>query len=122
MIWTPDTGDLTIPQFDNATITIGGRDSRIIPTDFIFGSTHLRYSTASVLLGTKLDEELDLLVLYGIPGQTYEVLLAGLGPVSTTAAGPGKETVKTFDYVRSFSVQVPSETDDDTFFRTATSP
>lgn len=65
-------------------ITIGGRDSRIIPTDLIFGHTHLRYSTAAVLLSTALDEKHDLLVLYGEASQTFEVVLAGLGSVEAS--------------------------------------
>jgi hypothetical protein len=44
---TTELGEITIPR--NCTITLAGRESKILVTDYVFGSTRLVYSTAEVM-------------------------------------------------------------------------
>lgn len=85
---------------------IGGRDSRIIPTDLTFGSTTVRYSTAEVLLSAALDEEREILILYGTPGrnETFEVVFAGLGSAQVQGGERGSTNATTWDVVRRLDV------------------
>lgn len=88
-------------------LVIGGRDSRIIVADLTFGSTTLRYSTAEVLLSAALDDEHDILILYGTPGrnETFEVVFAGLGSAQVQGGEQGSTNATTWDVVRPFSDQ-----------------
>ncbi|KAI0783507.1 glycoside hydrolase family 35 protein [Abortiporus biennis] len=63
-------GQLTIPQL-GGHITLAGRESKILVTDYAFGSNFLQYSTAEVLTHTTIDS-IDYVVLYVLPGQSFE--------------------------------------------------
>lgn len=80
---------------------MGGRDSRIIPTDLTFGGTTLRYSTVEVLLSSALDDQHDILVLYGWPGrnETFEVVFAGLGEAQVLVGDAGSTNMSTWSLV-----------------------
>ncbi|KAG6910916.1 hypothetical protein DXG01_006599 [Tephrocybe rancida] len=78
---TVDTsvGPIVIPKSGN--ITFNGRESKILVTDYIFGTTatHILYSTAEI-------DATDYIILYGPVGQTGETaFLFGNGP---TVSGP----------------------------------
>ncbi|VDB90643.1 unnamed protein product [Peniophora sp. CBMAI 1063] len=67
-------GDLEIPKFGNITLT--GRDSKIIVTDFVFGTddTSILYSTTEIFTWTTIGDR-DYLVLYAQPGENGETVL-----------------------------------------------
>lgn len=64
-------GDLTIPQAVPA-ITLGGRQSKVVVTDYGFGSSSLLYSTAQILSAGKIGTK-DVLFLYGDTDQDHEI-------------------------------------------------
>ncbi|TDL19485.1 glycoside hydrolase family 35 protein [Rickenella mellea] len=66
-------GALTIPQF-GGTITLAGRESKIIVTNYVFGQSKLRYSTAEVMTWTTIDNT-DIIVLYALAGQNTETVI-----------------------------------------------
>ncbi|KAJ7689730.1 glycoside hydrolase family 35 protein [Mycena rosella] len=70
-------------RHNDATI----KDSFVIATDFVFGSSTLRYSTASLLTWLDLSGS-DMLVVYGYAGQSYEMAFELSGPVTLSAIGP----------------------------------
>ncbi|KAF7307336.1 Beta-galactosidase [Mycena indigotica] len=88
--YTIGQNNITIPQ-NNASLTLLGRDSFVIATDLVFGSSKLKYSTASILTSLELDGS-DLLVVYGNAGLSYEISLNLAGPVRLSTAGPTKVT------------------------------
>ncbi|KAJ7479689.1 glycoside hydrolase family 35 protein [Mycena latifolia] len=76
----------TVPQ-NGGNLTLLGRDSFVIATDLIFGSSKLQYSTASLLTWLDLDGS-DMLVVYGYAGQSYEMAFELDGPVRMNFVGP----------------------------------
>ncbi|KAF9259410.1 glycoside hydrolase family 35 protein [Marasmius fiardii PR-910] len=62
-----------IPQFAPA-ITLNGRESKVIVTDYLFGSSRALYSTASVLFAGTIDGK-DVLFLYGDSEEEHEAAL-----------------------------------------------
>ncbi|KAG6812051.1 hypothetical protein H0H92_004635 [Tricholoma furcatifolium] len=79
-------GEITIPKSGN--LTLAGRESKIIVTNYPFGSSKLQYSTA----------EIDTLVAYALAGQTVEIVVENpngspvttLGASSITAVAEGQ--------------------------------
>ncbi|KAF8175477.1 glycoside hydrolase family 35 protein [Mycena galopus ATCC 62051] len=78
--------NITVPQ-NGGNLMIVGRDSFVLATDLVFGSTTLVYSTASLLTSLNLDGS-DTLVVYGFAGQMYEISFKLGAPVALDAVGP----------------------------------
>ncbi|KAG8737536.1 hypothetical protein FRC10_008085 [Ceratobasidium sp. 414] len=83
-------------------VTLAGRQSKVIVTDFAFGSSRALYSTATVFYAGKLGGR-DVLVLQGDVGvqHTAAVKFTSSASVSgnkavTTASGPAEYTIVTF--------------------------
>ncbi|KAF7291169.1 putative beta-galactosidase A [Mycena indigotica] len=63
-------GRILIPK--NGNLTLAGRESKIIVTNYPFGKSKLEYSTAEVLTWQTFDS-LDTIVLYSLKGQYVEI-------------------------------------------------
>ncbi|KAH7885531.1 glycoside hydrolase family 35 protein [Phlebopus sp. FC_14] len=74
---TTTGGSFQIPHVAPA-ITLGGRQSKIIVTDYSFGSSKVLYSTAQVLYAGRIGNR-DVLFLYGDSTQEHEVALVFAG-------------------------------------------
>lgn len=74
-------GALTVPQ-KGGVIALNGHQSKIVVTDFTFGSEKLIYSTAEVLSYAVLDGN-PVLALWVPPGDSGEFLLQGASAGST---------------------------------------
>ena len=74
---TTSQGTLLLPQVASS-ITLGGRESKVIATDYSFGSSKLLYTTAQVLFAGKIGGR-DVLYLYGNSTQEHEVSLVFSG-------------------------------------------
>ncbi|KAF8877086.1 beta-galactosidase, domain 2-domain-containing protein [Infundibulicybe gibba] len=70
---TTSSGNLQIPAVVPA-ITLGGRESKVIVTNYAFGSSRLVYSTAQVFFAGTIDGR-DVLFLYGDSSQAHETEL-----------------------------------------------
>ncbi|KAI9568565.1 glycoside hydrolase family 35 protein [Boletus coccyginus] len=70
---TTSAGSLRIPRVVSA-VTLGGRQSKVIVTDYSFGSSKVLYSTAQVLYAGQIGNR-DVLFLYGDASQEHEVAL-----------------------------------------------
>ncbi|KAJ6779264.1 glycoside hydrolase family 35 protein [Mycena vulgaris] len=66
-------GTLQLPLVAQA-ITLGGRQSKTIVTDYAFGSSALTYSTAGILFAGVIDGR-DVLFLHGPASQAHEIAL-----------------------------------------------
>ncbi|KAK0202212.1 glycoside hydrolase family 35 protein [Desarmillaria ectypa] len=66
-------GELQLPQVASA-ITLGGRQSKVIVTDYTFGSSRLQYSTAQIFFAGVIDDR-DVLFLYGDSSQGHEAAI-----------------------------------------------
>ncbi|KAI9780755.1 MAG: hypothetical protein M1839_006543 [Geoglossum umbratile] len=74
------SGFITIPRYEvpskhDTSITLDGRQSKIIATDYIAGSTHILYSTAEITTWTNVDGR-DVVIFHTNPGQRIEVCIA----------------------------------------------
>ncbi|KAJ7264004.1 glycoside hydrolase family 35 protein [Mycena haematopus] len=86
-------GPMLIPK--TGTLTFNGRESKILVTDYVFGTgkTNILYSTTEIMTWTTIDNT-DYIIFYAPPGQTGEtsflfnsapnVNLAGTSGVSST--------------------------------------
>lgn len=74
MNMTTGQDTLLLPQIASS-ISLGGRESKVIITDYSFGSSKLQYTTAPVLFAGKIGGR-DVLYLYGNSTQEHEVSLA----------------------------------------------
>lgn len=74
---TTSTGSFQIPRVASA-ITLGGRQSKVVVTDYSFGSSKVLYSTAQVLYAGQIGNR-DVLFLYGDASQEHETALALTG-------------------------------------------
>ncbi|KAJ7036014.1 glycoside hydrolase family 35 protein [Mycena alexandri] len=63
-------GEITVPK--NGNLTLAGRESKIIVTNYPFGSSTLEYATAEVLTWSTFDK-IDTIVLYALDGQYIEI-------------------------------------------------
>jgi hypothetical protein len=79
-------GALQIPSAASA-ITLGGRQSKVIVTDYAFGKSRALYSTASVLFAGVIDGR-DVLFLHGDQSQEHEVALTLGGQSNGAASNP----------------------------------
>lgn len=70
-------GQLELPQVASS-LTLGGRQSKVIVTNYAFGSSQLLYSTAQVFFAGIIDGR-DVLFLYGDSSQEHEASLAFSG-------------------------------------------
>jgi hypothetical protein len=89
-------GSLPVP------LTLAGRQSKVVVTDFAFGSSRALYSTAAVFFAGKLNGR-DVLFLHGDVGVQHTVavklvgsLTVGGNNIATTASGPTGYTIVTF--------------------------
>ncbi|KAI0121127.1 beta-galactosidase B [Xylariales sp. AK1849] len=76
-------GPLTIPQY-GGSITINGHQSKIIVTDFAFGSKSLLYSTAEVLTYAIINGK-ETLVLWVPTGESGEFTIEGVKRAKLTS-------------------------------------
>ncbi|KAL5524693.1 hypothetical protein ACEPAF_9838 [Sanghuangporus sanghuang] len=78
-------GLLTIPQ-TVPSIRLGGRQSKVIITDYRFGNSHVLYSTPPILFAGQIGTR-DVLFLYGDSDQQHEfaINLKGVGSTTTQA-------------------------------------
>ncbi|PBK88407.1 glycoside hydrolase family 35 protein [Armillaria gallica] len=74
---TTAEGDLQIPIITSA-VTLGGRQSKVIVTNYAFGSSRLLYSTASIFFAGIIDGR-DVLFIYGDASQEHEIALSLTG-------------------------------------------
>ena len=88
-------------------LVLNGRESKVVVTDYLFGSSRALYSTAAILFSGKLNGK-DVLYFYGDLGATQEVALkltkelaqgkttsdSGENAVSLAELGGGYTTVK----------------------------
>lgn len=70
---TTSAGSFQIPRVASA-ITLSGRQSKIVVTDYSFGSSKVLYSTAQILYAGHIGSR-DVLFLYGDPSQEHEIAL-----------------------------------------------
>ncbi|KAF9018457.1 glycoside hydrolase family 35 protein [Hymenopellis radicata] len=94
-------GKLDLPQVAPA-ITLGGRQSKLIVTNYAFGSSRMLYSTAQVFFAGVIDGR-DVLFLYGDSSQDHEASLQFTGtpnPLHLQSAminiKPGKNSLISF--------------------------
>jgi hypothetical protein len=71
-------GNITVPQMNDTSLSLNGRDAKIHVSDYDIGGTTLVYSTAEVFTWRKYADK-TVLVLYGGPGETHELTLAVTG-------------------------------------------
>ncbi|KAG6815930.1 hypothetical protein H0H93_008784, partial [Arthromyces matolae] len=67
---TTSGGQITIPK--SGILTLAGRESKIIVTNYPFGSSKLQYSTAEIMTWATFDR-IDTLIAYALAGQTLEI-------------------------------------------------
>lgn len=82
---TTSSGMIQIPRVVSA-ITLAGRQSKVIVTDYTFGSSKVLYATAQVLYAGCIGNR-DVLFLYGDPNQEHEAALAFKGTPRIQAQG-----------------------------------
>ncbi|KAG7440311.1 glycoside hydrolase family 35 protein [Guyanagaster necrorhizus] len=70
-------GDLQIPIIASA-VTLGGRQSKVIVSNYAFGSSRLLYSTAPIYFAGVIDGR-DVLFIYGDASQEHEIALSLTG-------------------------------------------
>lgn len=71
-------GNITIPQVNGTSLTLNGRDSKVHVSDYDIGGATLVYSTAEIFTWHKYEDK-TVLVVYGGPGETHELVLAVTG-------------------------------------------
>jgi hypothetical protein len=74
---TTSAGNVQLPQIASS-VTLGGRQSKVIVTDYMFGTSKLLYATAQILFAGRIGSR-DVLFLYGDSTQEHEVSLALTG-------------------------------------------
>ncbi|KAF9445456.1 glycoside hydrolase family 35 protein [Macrolepiota fuliginosa MF-IS2] len=65
-----DLGEITVPT--NGSITLAGRESKILVSDYVFGTSKLVYSTAEVMTWATFDN-VDNIIVYALEGQYVEL-------------------------------------------------
>ncbi|EPQ55007.1 hypothetical protein GLOTRDRAFT_111095 [Gloeophyllum trabeum ATCC 11539] len=81
-------GEITVPQH-GGNITLDGRESQILVSEYPFGSHTLKYSTAEIFTHTTIDG-VDYLVLYAQAGHSIEAVMSGSGSPQVV----GSDTIK----------------------------
>ncbi|KIJ39023.1 hypothetical protein M422DRAFT_258178, partial [Sphaerobolus stellatus SS14] len=74
-------------------ITLAGRESKILVSNYKFGSSQLLYSTAEIFTWLTIDKT-DTIVLYALPGQQIEAVLPNIDSTSVTSHGSPSVTAK----------------------------
>ncbi|RDB18471.1 putative beta-galactosidase A [Hypsizygus marmoreus] len=82
-------GEITIPKADNSTLA--GRESKIIVSNYPFGSSKLQYSTAEIMTWVTMDV-IDVLVAYALSGQYIEVAVEN--PTGSIVSILGSRSIK----------------------------
>ncbi|KAL4260568.1 glycosyl hydrolase 35 family protein [Pleurotus pulmonarius] len=77
-------GSISIPK--SGSIVLAGRESKVVVTNYPFGSSILHYSTAEVMTWATLGG-VDTIVLYALEGQHVEIALVASGKPKVTIAG-----------------------------------
>ncbi|KAH7414044.1 beta-galactosidase precursor [Phaeosphaeria sp. MPI-PUGE-AT-0046c] len=77
-ISTTAFGNITVPQMNGTSLTLNGRDSKIHVSNYDVGGATLVYSTAEIFTWHKYEDK-TVLVVYGGPGETHELVLAVTG-------------------------------------------
>ncbi|KAF5328925.1 hypothetical protein D9758_016826 [Tetrapyrgos nigripes] len=67
-------GNFTVPQTSDLTVTLDGRQSRVILVDHVYGKSRILYSTASLFYSSTIGLR-DVAVFHGPAGQSFEVVL-----------------------------------------------
>ncbi|KAH8682618.1 putative beta-galactosidase B [Xylariales sp. PMI_506] len=81
------SGALTIPQY-GSLITLNGHQSKIVVTDFTFGSKNLLYSTAEVLTYAVIDNK-EVLALWVPTGESAEFTVNGVTSAKVASSTGG---------------------------------
>ncbi|KAG6916269.1 hypothetical protein DXG01_007613 [Tephrocybe rancida] len=85
---TTSDGEVTIPK--SGSLTLAGRESKIIVSNYPFGSSKLQYSTAEIMTWATFDG-VDTLIAYALAGQTVEIVIDN--PTSASVATAGSRSV-----------------------------
>ncbi|KAF8167047.1 glycoside hydrolase family 35 protein [Mycena galopus ATCC 62051] len=85
-------GEITIPKHGN--LTLAGRESKIIVTNYPFGSSTLEYATAEVMTWATFDD-VDTIVLYALQGQYVEISVEAATGAKISHSGSTTITAKT---------------------------
>lgn len=89
---------MTLPRFAS-TLTLAGRESKVILTDYSFGNSKVLYTTATVLFAGRIGNR-DVLFLHGNPTQEHEASISLSGKSSVpTSAQIATSTITTSDKV-----------------------
>lgn len=99
---TTSAGNVQLPQIASS-VTLGGRQSKVIVTDYVFGASKLLYTTAQILFAGRIGSR-DVLFLYGDTTQEHEtsLILTGISRTQTNASAVSftmsnsKETIINF--------------------------
>ncbi|KAJ7758802.1 glycoside hydrolase superfamily [Mycena maculata] len=100
--YTVGQDNIMVPQ-NGGNLTLLGRDSFVIATDLVFGTSTLQYSTAILLTSLNLDGS-DLLVVFGNAGLAYEMAFKLTGAVTLNVVGPTEVSGKAINdtYILNF--------------------
>ncbi|KAJ6453970.1 glycoside hydrolase family 35 protein [Mycena sanguinolenta] len=85
-------GEITIPKEGN--LTLAGRESKIIVTNYPFGTSTLEYATAEVLTWATFDQ-VDTIVLYALEGQYVEISVESTPRAKISHSGSTAISAKT---------------------------
>ncbi|KAJ7209078.1 putative beta-galactosidase [Mycena haematopus] len=85
-------GEITIPKQGN--LTLAGRESKIIVTNYPFGSSKLEYATAEVLTWATFDK-IDTIILYALEGQYVEISVESAPRAKISHSGSTTISAKT---------------------------
>ncbi|KAF2869801.1 glycoside hydrolase superfamily [Massariosphaeria phaeospora] len=77
-ISTSAFGNITVPQLNDTSLTLNGRDAKVHVSDYSLGGATLIYSTAEIFTWHKYESK-TVLIVYGGPGETHELALAVTG-------------------------------------------
>ncbi|KIM73346.1 glycoside hydrolase family 35 protein [Piloderma croceum F 1598] len=99
---TTSVGNVQLPQIASS-VTLGGRQSKVIVTDYVFGASKLLYTTAQILFAGQIGS-CDVLFLYGDTTQEHEtsLILTGISRTQTNGSAVSftmsnsKETIINF--------------------------
>jgi hypothetical protein len=83
---TTSAGNVQLPQIASS-VTLGGRQSKVIVTDYVFGTSKLLYTTAQILFAGRIGTR-DVLFLYGDATQEHEtsLILTGISRTQTNGS------------------------------------
>ncbi|KAL1751658.1 glycoside hydrolase family 35 protein [Schizophyllum commune] len=86
-------GNFNLPLVASS-ITLGGRQSKLVVTDYAFGDSKVVYSTAQVFFAGKIDGR-DVLFLHGDAAQEHELALQLTGTPNKIRAEANSRIIKT---------------------------